>query len=91
MSAQPTTDLPDVRGPPHRPRARTTSADARVVGTQPLDALVDPRCPVPSAARARCGIDPAASEAAVVEELRALARRNTVMTLDDRARLLRHA
>ena len=79
MSAQHTTDLPAFVGRHIGPSARTSSADARAVGhARSTRSSTRPARRHPQ--RGPCGVDAGASEAAVVEELRALARRNTVMT-----------
>ena len=92
-SPQPTGDLPDVRRPPHRPVRGRRRRHAR--GRRPaarLDALVDRAVPGAIRSDGAAALDAGARrEAAVVDELRALAAPQHGDDLDDRARLLRHA
>ena len=81
-----------VRRPAHRPG----SADEQrrmleAVGYGSVDELMDAAIPEVIRWHGALDLPPAATEAEALAELRALAARNTVADLDDRAGLLRHA
>lgn len=80
MSAQHATDLPAFVGRHIGPGADDVTAMLRAVGHETLEALVDHALPGAIRSDGPLRVEAAASESAVVEELRALARRNTVMT-----------
>ncbi len=70
-----------LRRPPHRPRARPTcAAMLQVVGRSSLADLVDTAVPGGIRGAEALDIEPAASEAAVLDELRELAARNRRVT-----------
>ena len=60
------------------------------VGYGSVDDLMDAAVPEVIRSHGTLDLPPAASEAEVLAELRALADRNTVKGVDDRAGLLRH-
>lgn len=80
MSAQHVTDLSAFVGRHIGPAADDVTAMLSAVGHETLDALVDHALPGAIRSDGPLRVEAAASESAVVEELRALARRNTVMT-----------
>ena len=80
MSAQFTTDLPEFAGRHIGPSDADVDAMLAAVRHSSLDALVDHALPGAIRTDGPLRVEPAASEAAVVDELRALARRNQVMT-----------
>jgi glycine dehydrogenase len=79
-AAQPTTALPEFAGRHIGPSADDVATMLETVGHPSLDALTDHAIPGVIRTDGPLRIEPAASEGAVVEELRALARRNQVMT-----------
>jgi len=80
MSAQQPVSLPAFAGRHIGPSDDDVAAMLEVVGHDSLESLVDHAIPGVIRAQAPLRVDPAASEAAVVEELRGLARRNHVLT-----------
>ena len=72
--------LPEFAGRHIGPSSDDVAAMLEVVGHASLDALTDRAIPAAIRTDAALRVEPAASEGAVVEELRALARRNQVMT-----------
>lgn len=72
--------LPDFVGRHIGPSAGDVDAMLAVVGHESLTSLVDAALPPSIRADGRLRLEPGASEGAVVEELRALAGRNRVMT-----------
>jgi glycine dehydrogenase len=80
MSAFSTADLSEFTGRHIGPSESDVDAMLAVVGHDSLDALSDHALPGAIRTDSPLRIDAAASESAVVEELRALARRNQVMT-----------
>jgi glycine dehydrogenase len=80
MSAFPSADLSEFTGRHIGPSESDVAAMLQVVGHDSLDALTDHALPGAIRTEGPLRIDAAASEGAVVEELRALARRNQVMT-----------
>jgi glycine dehydrogenase len=80
MSAQFTTDLPEFAGRHIGPSSADIDAMLAVVRHDSLDDLVDHALPGAIRTDGPLRVDPAESESAVVEELRAVARRNQVMT-----------
>ncbi|GAB3437911.1 aminomethyl-transferring glycine dehydrogenase [Phycicoccus ginsengisoli] len=80
MSAQPAADLPAFAGRHIGPSPDDVATMLAAVGHDSLDALVDHAIPGAIRAQGPLRVDAAASEAAVVEELRGLARRNHVLT-----------
>jgi glycine dehydrogenase len=79
-AAQPHTTLPEFAGRHIGPSADDVAAMLEAVGHDSLDALTDHAIPRTIRTEGPLRVEPAASEGAVVEELRALARRNQVMT-----------
>ena len=75
-----TTPLPDFTARHIGPREADVEAMLRVVGQSSLEALVDAAIPSSIRAEAPLGIDPAASEAAVIAQLRGYAEQNEVLT-----------
>ncbi|QGN57334.1 aminomethyl-transferring glycine dehydrogenase [Nostocoides sp. HKS02] len=80
MSAFSSADLSEFTGRHIGPSESDVAAMLQVVGHDSLDALSDHALPSAIRTEVALRIDAAASEGAVVEELRALARRNQVMT-----------
>ncbi|HET8766893.1 MAG TPA: glycine dehydrogenase (aminomethyl-transferring), partial [Pedococcus sp.] len=80
MSAQPAADLPAFAGRHIGPSSDDVAAMLATVGHDSLDSLVDAAIPGAIRSQGTLRVDAAESEAAVVEELRALARRNHVLT-----------
>jgi len=80
MSAQFTTDLPEFAGRHIGPSESDVDAMLAAVKHSSLEALVDHALPGAIRTDGPLRVDPADSEAAVVEELRGIARRNHVMT-----------
>ncbi|MDU0315535.1 aminomethyl-transferring glycine dehydrogenase [Phycicoccus sp. M110.8] len=80
MSAQPAADLPAFAGRHIGPSSDDVAAMLATVGHDSLDSLVDAAIPGAIRSQGALRVDAAESEAAVVEELRALARRNHVLT-----------
>jgi glycine dehydrogenase len=79
-AAQPHTVLPEFAGRHIGPSADDVAAMLEAVGHDSLDALTDHAIPRTIRTEGPLRVEPAASEGAVVEELRGLARRNQVMT-----------
>ncbi|GAA1785417.1 aminomethyl-transferring glycine dehydrogenase [Nostocoides veronense] len=75
-----TTPLPDFTARHIGPREADVEAMLRVVGQYSLEALVDAAIPSSIRAEAPLGIEPAASEAAVIAQLRGYAEQNQVLT-----------
>ncbi|CCH79620.1 Glycine dehydrogenase (decarboxylating) (glycine cleavage system P protein) [Nostocoides japonicum T1-X7] len=75
-----TTSLPAFAGRHVGPRADDVEAMLRVVGQPSLEALLDTAVPAGIRASSTVDVAPAASEAAVLAELRELAGRNEVVT-----------
>ncbi|GAA4729664.1 aminomethyl-transferring glycine dehydrogenase [Pedococcus ginsenosidimutans] len=73
-------DLPAFAGRHIGPSQGDVEAMLQVVGHESLESLVDAALPGAIRTDGPLRVEPAASESAVVEELRALARRNQVMT-----------
>jgi glycine dehydrogenase len=80
LSAQPAADLPAFVGRHIGPSPDDVATMLATVGHDSLDTLVDHAIPGAIRAQGPLRVDAAESEAAVVEELRALARRNHVLT-----------
>lgn len=80
MSPRTSTDLPAFAGRHIGPADDDVAAMLEVVGHESLEALVDHAIPGAIRTDVPLRLEPAASESAAVEELRALARRNQVLT-----------
>src|SRR5687768_7895004 len=80
MSVQPATTLPEFAGRHIGPSADDVDAMLSVIGHDSLESLVDAALPGAIRTDGPLRVEPGASEGAVVEELRALARRNHVLT-----------
>jgi glycine dehydrogenase len=80
MSVQPATTLPEFAGRHIGPSADDVDAMLSVIGHDSLESLVDAALPGAIRTEGPLRVEPGASEGAVVEELRALARRNHVLT-----------
>ncbi len=80
MSAQHTADLPEFVGRHIGPSEDDVSAMLSRVGHDSLESLATAALPGAIRSEGPLRVEPGASESAVVDELRALARRNQVMT-----------